>query len=65
METKTREREVLNPVELAEFLGIGRSFCYELLRDEEIPSFKIGRLRKVLRRDAEKFLQEKAGPGEE
>ena len=57
METTTREKEVLNPEELAEYLGIGRSFCYELLRDEEIPSFKIGRLRKVLRRDAERFLE--------
>ncbi len=60
METKTREREVLSPEELSAFLGIGRSYCYELLRDEEIPSFKIGRLRKVLRRDAERFLEARA-----
>ncbi len=50
----------MSPEELSAFLGIGRSYCYELLRDEEIPSFKIGRLRKVLRRDAERFLEARA-----
>lgn len=60
METKTRDREVLSPEELSAFLGIGRSYCYELLRDEEIPSFKLGRLRKVLRRDVEKYIEERA-----
>jgi excisionase family DNA binding protein len=52
----------LSPEELAKYLGCGRSHAYKLLRYGEIPSFKLGRLRKVLRSDAEEYLARLRGP---
>jgi excisionase family DNA binding protein len=56
----------LSPEELAAYLGIGRSFAYQLLREGAIPSFKLGSKRKVLREDADEYLRglrdERQGP---
>ena len=38
---------LLRPAEAAERLGIGRSKVYELLASGELPSLKIGRLRRI------------------
>jgi excisionase family DNA binding protein len=48
--------EVLTPEELAAFLKIGRTHTYALLSSGAIPSFRLGRLRRVRRRDAEAFI---------
>ena len=60
METKTNEREILSPDELAEYLGCGRTYVYTLLREGAIKSFKVGRLRRVRRFDVEQYIEERA-----
>ena len=42
---------LMSPEELARFLGIGRTYAYRLLSEGEIPSVRLGRLRKVRRTD--------------
>jgi excisionase family DNA binding protein len=43
--------------ELTKFLGLGRTYTYRLLAAGAIPSVRIGRLRKVRRTDAERFVE--------
>lgn len=43
--------------ELIRWLGIGRTKTYELLRTGEIPSYKIGRVRRIRRQDVETWLE--------
>jgi len=50
-------REILSPEELAEFLGCSRTFAYKLLAERAIPSFKVGRLRRVRLSDARDFVE--------
>ncbi|MDQ5827356.1 MAG: helix-turn-helix domain-containing protein [Chloroflexota bacterium] len=51
MDTKTRngtnlkangDEQVFSPEQLADYLGIGRTFAYQLLAQKCIPSFTIG-----------------------
>ena len=49
--------EILTPEQAAEHLHCGRSFLYELLRVGAIRSFKIGKLRRVLRSDLDAYVQ--------
>lgn len=46
-----------SPDELWRWLGLGRTKTYELLRSGEIPSYKIGRVRRIRRRDIEAWLE--------
>ena len=39
--------EFLTPTEFQTYLGIGRSTCYELLRQGLVPSVKFGRLIRI------------------
>jgi excisionase family DNA binding protein len=50
-------KELLSPEELADFLGCGRTFAYRLLAEKTIPSFTIGRLRRVRLVDAREFIE--------
>ncbi len=50
-------REILSPEELAEFLGCSRTFVYKLLAARAIPSFKVGRLRRVRLSDARDYVE--------
>ena len=50
-------REILSPEELADFLGCSRTFAYKLLADKAIPSFKVGKLRRVRLSDARAFVE--------
>ena len=47
---------LLTPEEVGEALGIRRTTVYEMLRRGEIPSFKLGRLRRIARADLEAFV---------
>ena len=51
-----RTEYLMNPEELAEFLGLGRTYTYRLLASGEIPCVRIGRLKKVRRTDVEQFI---------
>ena len=56
MEAKT-EKEWFTTNELIWWLGIGRTKTYELLRSGEITSYRIGRVRRIRRRDIEAWLE--------
>jgi excisionase family DNA binding protein len=53
-----QRREVLSPDQLAEYLGCGRTTAYALLRERQIPSFTVGRLRRIRRRDVDRYVSE-------
>jgi excisionase family DNA binding protein len=65
---ETHETEYLmSPEELSHLLGLGRTYTYQLLSTGAIPSVRIGRLRKIRRTDAEKFIaarEEESGRGQ-
>ena len=52
-------REYFSPEQLAEYLGVGRTFAYALLAgpNPAIRSFKIGRLRRVRRVDVDRYVE--------
>lgn len=63
------QKEWFTTDELIRWLGLGRTKTYELLRAGEIPSYKIGRVRRIRRGDVEAWLErnkyppDDAGPG--
>jgi excisionase family DNA binding protein len=50
-------KKLLSAEELAQELGVGRTTAYALLWSGQIPSMKIGRLRKIRREDVEAFIE--------
>jgi excisionase family DNA binding protein len=60
-EQRPESREWLSPTEMAEFLNIGRTTSYMLLRENLIPSSRIGRLRRVHVDDVRRFMRENRG----
>jgi excisionase family DNA binding protein len=50
-------REILSPEDLADFLGCSRTFAYKLLAERAIPSFKMGKLRRVRLSDARDYVE--------
>lgn len=60
--SNTREREgddLLSPEQLAAHLGIGRTMAYQILAQKRIPSFTIGKLRRVRRADVNRYVEER------
>lgn len=65
METEVEQKEWFTTDELVRWLGLGRTKAYEMLRSGEIPSYKIGRIRRIRRQDVEAWLERnKFGCGE-
>jgi excisionase family DNA binding protein len=65
VETRTEEKEWFTTDELVRWLGLGRTKTYAMLRSGEILSYKIGRVRRIRRRDVEAWLERnKCQPGE-
>src|SRR5918997_3356931 len=58
---EVRAKETLSPEEMAVVLGCGRTMAYRLLAHSEIPSFTLGRLRRVRRVDVERYIAERGG----
>lgn len=56
-------RLLLSVVEAAELLGVSRAFAYELVLAGELPSVKLGRLRKVRRGELEAYVAALGGDG--
>lgn len=51
--------EVLTVTEVAKLLRLSRTVVYELIMSGEIPSFKVGKLRRIRRSDVETWLAKK------
>jgi excisionase family DNA binding protein len=58
---EVRTKETLSPEEMAVVLGCGRTMAYRILANSEIPSFTLGRLRRVRRVDVERYMAERVG----
>ncbi len=56
---EVRAKETLSPEDVAVLVGCRRTTAYKLLADGSIPSFQIGRLRRVRRADVERFIEER------
>jgi excisionase family DNA binding protein len=62
---KDDEREFINPDELANWLGLGRTLVFSVLLSGELPSYKVGRRRLIRRADVLLWLEaNKYCPGE-
>jgi excisionase family DNA binding protein len=48
---------LMTPEQVAAYLGCGRTYAYELLRTGEVPSLKVGRLRRVRREDVDAYVR--------
>ena len=57
-EAEVREKEVLTPEDVAVLIGCKRTKDYELISTGAIPSYRVGRLRRVRRMHVEKFIVE-------
>ena len=64
MFSNPQTKKLLSADELAQELGIGRTTAYALLWSGQIPSMKIGRLRKIRRGDVEAFIEARTEYGE-
>ena len=58
--TQLPGREVFTPEEAADYLAIGRTSFYTLMRRGEIESIKIGRLRRIRKAALDRYLDELA-----
>lgn len=56
---KKMEKLVLNVQEVAEALGISRSYAYQLIRSGTIPAIQLGRKRVVSRDKLNEWINEK------
>jgi excisionase family DNA binding protein len=59
------KHEVWSPEELRGWLGIGKTKCYELLTRGEIPSYRIGNLRRIKRADVKRWLEDRRSTASE
>ena len=54
----SEERDpLLSPRDLSRVLGLSLSTTYALLNDGQLPTYRIGRLRKVRQQDVDAFVQ--------
>ena len=51
--------EIMKFEEVMEYLNIGKSTLYKLLRSGEITSFKIGKVWKIPRKSVEDYIKKK------
>lgn len=55
------EPVLLRPVDLINLLQLSRAQVYLMLASGEIPSIRIGRLRRILRQDLDEWLNRSRG----
>jgi excisionase family DNA binding protein len=53
-----QEQEWFSAEDLRRWLGLGKTKVQELLQTGEIPSYRIGRVRRIRRADVEYFLEQ-------
>src|SRR5215204_1091917 len=55
---ESRDFELLSIPQVCQYLGMGKSWVYRRIHDQEIPSVRLGRTIKIRRSDLEQFLDE-------
>ena len=53
-----QQREWFSAEELRRWLGLGKTKTQEILQTGQIPSYRIGRVRRIRRADIEHFLEQ-------
>jgi len=53
--------KLMTPIELANYLGIGRNLAYQLLKDGDIKGFKIGNQWKVSKLAVDNYILKQSG----
>jgi len=53
------DTELLKPDEMADVLKISRAKAYTMLRRDELPTVRIGRLVRVRRSDLERYIHDR------
>jgi excisionase family DNA binding protein len=56
--TESRDFELLSIPEVCQRLGMGKSWVYRRIHNQEIPSLRLGRIIKIRRSDLEQYLEE-------
>jgi len=54
-----REEELLTIEQVQELLKVGRTFAYSLTKSGELPTYRVGRLLRVRRRDVNRWLEQR------
>ena len=57
-----QDLQLLSVQEVSEVLGMGRSWVYQQIRSEELPSVHLGGTVKVLRNDLQEYVQRRRHP---
>jgi len=55
--TSTVAEELLIVEQVQELLKVGRTFAYSLVKSGDLPSYRVGRLLRVRRRDVDRWLE--------
>jgi excisionase family DNA binding protein len=55
---ETRDFELLSIPQVCQHLGMGKSWVYRRIHNQEIPSVRLGRTIKIRRSDLEQYLEE-------
>jgi excisionase family DNA binding protein len=56
---------LLTPEQAFEMIAIGRSHGFKLIASGELPSIKIGRLRRIPRADLQRWVEKQTAKGKE
>ncbi|MDR2191390.1 MAG: helix-turn-helix domain-containing protein [Endomicrobium sp.] len=59
MENKNTSKQIMDIKELSEYLGIGKSKIYSLIKQKKIPASKIGRQYRFSKDIVDNWLKEK------
>ena len=51
------QREWMSPEQVATYLGIGRTNVYALIKSGALPSYRLGKHRRVRRADVEAYME--------
>jgi putative molybdopterin biosynthesis protein len=54
----TSGEDLLTVEQVQNILQTGRTFTYSLIRSGELPSYRVGRLLRIRRRDVERWLED-------
>ncbi|MGE0539822.1 MAG: excisionase family DNA-binding protein [Dehalococcoidia bacterium] len=58
------DKLLLKPIEAAELVGLGRSKCYEMIRDGTIPSVRLGKSVRIPADALRRWVDTLTGPVE-